>query len=70
MKSKIFGESRKGLHSYRICDTPLIDYIGTIIISMILSYYLNVSLVIVTIILFLISIILHYLFEIDTNSGK
>ena len=68
--SNIFGKPNTGLHQYRILDTAIVDYIGTIIIAMIITYFTDIPLVITTILSFVISILLHILFGVATNSVK
>ena len=64
MNKNIFGQPRLGVHKYRILDTPMVDYIGSILIAMAISYSTNISLVLTTIFVFVISIILHYIFDV------
>jgi hypothetical protein len=68
--SNIFGKPNTGLHQYRILDTAIVDYIGTIIIAMIITYFTDIPLVITTILSFVIGILLHILFGVATNSVK
>ena len=66
----IFGKPNKGLHKFRIINTAAIDYILTIIIAIITSYFTNLPLVLSTIIWFIIGIIMHLLFCVKTNITK
>jgi len=68
--SNIFGESGKGLHSIRILDTAIIDYILSILLAFLLAWITGIPLVIMTIIVLFIGIILHILFGINTNAVK
>lgn len=65
----MFGVPDEGIHKYRLVNTPIVDYVGTIILSMMISYVTDISLVITTILMFVFSIILHYLFDVRTNSN-
>ena len=58
----IFGEPGKGVHSYRILNTPIVDYLGTLIMAAIISYFSGVSLTYTTLALLVLAIIFHYLF--------
>ena len=60
----------KTIRSYKIVDTAIFDYIGTIIVAIILCYYTHIPVTILTIILFVLSIPFHYLFHIPTSSTK
>ena len=58
------------LRSYKIVDTAIFDYIGTIIVAIILCYYTHIPVTILTIILLILSIPFHYLFHVSTSSTK
>jgi len=68
--SDIFGKPNAGVHQYRILDTAIFDYIGTIAIAMLITYFSGIPLVITTISAFIIGIILHILFGVSTNAVK
>ena len=59
MNKNILGQPRLGVHKYRILDTPVVDYVGTILMAMVVTYFTDISLVITTIFMFVISVILH-----------
>jgi hypothetical protein len=66
--TNLFGEVGKGLHSYRIFDIAYIDVILTIIGAYIIKlFFPQYKFIVILIILFLIGIICHYLFCIDTT---
>ena len=67
---KIFGIPGKGVHKFRILDVSAIDYILTLIGAFILSYLIQVPLVLTTIGLLIVGIILHILFGIPTSAVK
>ena len=67
---KLFGEIGKGVHKYRFLDVALSDYIMTIFGAMLITYITKIPLVITTIGLFILGIILHYLFGVETNTLK
>ena len=66
----ILGIIGNGIHKYRFLNTAIIDYILTIIISCITTYFSNIPLVLTTIMWLVIGIILHILFGVETNTLK
>jgi hypothetical protein len=68
--SHIFGMPSKGFHKMRLLDVALGDYIGTFIMAILLSYLTSIPLVLVTIFLFVLSVILHILFGVPTSAVK
>lgn len=66
----LLGFPKKGIHSYRILDTAIIDYLLTILLAIIISYISNIPLVLTTILCFILGIIIHLLFGIETNTLK
>lgn len=68
--NNIFGIVNKGVHSYRIFDVALIDYILTIILSFIIKIITNIPIELSTIISFTLGIFMHILFGITTNFNK
>ena len=66
----LFGAANTGVHSYRIADSPMIDYVLTIIGAILLAYLTKVPLVLTTIGLFILGIIFHLLFGVETTSLK
>jgi len=63
----IFGQPRKGVHSYRFLDFAIIDIIFTIIGAYIISKYSNYDFYKILLFLFILGIILHKLFCVDTK---
>lgn len=66
----IFGEPNTGLHSYRIFDIAVVDTVSTIILAVILSYFLKIKFLIVLFALFILGIIMHHLFCVRTTIDK
>ena len=64
----IFGKENTGIHKYKFVNTSIVDYIGTIIIALIITYITKFPLVLTTIILFIIGIIGHILFGVNSGS--
>ena len=66
----IFGKPNEGIHSYRFMGTAIVDYVDTILLTVIFTYLTNIPLVLSTIIVFVLGIVLHILFGVSTNSTK
>ena len=66
----IFGEPNTNIHSNRFLNTAIIDYILTIMVACITTYYTDIPLVLSTIGWFVLSIVLHMLFGVETNTVK
>ena len=66
----IFGEPNTGLHSYRIFDIAVVDAVSTIILAVILSYFLKIKFLIVLFALFILGIVMHHLFCVRTTIDK
>ena len=66
--SDIFGKPRTGIHSYRFLDTAIVDYIVTILFAIIFTKITKVPLVLSTIIMFILGIILHSIFGVQTTT--
>lgn len=66
----IFGKSGTGPHQYRFLNTALVDYSLTILGAILITYLTDIPLVLTTIGLFILGILLHYLFGVETNTLK
>ena len=67
----MFGIPREGAHSWRIVgDSAGIDYFGTIFLSMMVTYFTGFPIDIVTVGMFLLSMLLHWIFCVPTNFNK
>jgi len=66
----IFGVIGKGVHKYRFLNTGAVDYFGTLLGGFILTYITNLPLVISTIGLYLLGLILHLIFGVETGATK
>ena len=66
----IFGEPGTGVHAYRFLDTAVVDYFVTILLAMILTKVTKIPLVLTTILLFVLGIVLHVLFGVETSTLK
>ena len=71
MKYKdIFGKPFQGPHKYRFLGTAIVDYLCSILVAILLTYFTHIPLVLTTIIILLIGIFLHVIFGIPTNTTK
>lgn len=68
--SNIFGEVGTGAHSYRLCNVAIVDYILTIIISLITTCITKIPIVITTIFWLLMGLTMHVLFGVQTSTVK
>ena len=66
----VLGEPDKGVHSIRFLGAPVVDYLLSILLAMAWTFFFDIPLVITTIVVLIISIILHGLFDVETPSGK
>ena len=64
----ILGIPSQGIHQYRFLDTAVADYIMTIMLSCLFTYISKIPLVLTTIICFILGIILHIIFGVETNT--
>ncbi len=66
----IFGKPGEGIHSYRIFNIAIFDLLGAILVAILIAYLTKTNVWLVFFILFLIGILLHYLFCVDTTVNK
>jgi hypothetical protein len=66
----IFGIPGKGFHSVRLMDVALGDYIGTILLAILMSHVTKYPLVLTTIFMFILGLLLHILFCVPTSASK
>jgi len=67
---EIFGKPNEGVHSYRFLNLAIVDVIGTIIIAFIIAKIFNLNALLTIIIAFILGIILHRLFCVNTTINK
>lgn len=68
--SDIFGKPKTGFHSFRIYDIAINDVIGTILLSGLISYIFDFNFLIVLVVFFILGIIMHRLFCVNTTINK
>jgi len=66
----VLGEPGKGVHSYRFYGIAIVDYVMTIVLAIVTTMITGVPLTITTIGWFMLSIVLHILFCVDTTTRK
>ena len=64
----VLGIPKRGVHSYRILNTAVVDYIFTLIAAFITSYATTIPLVLTTIGWFILGLALHILFGVQTST--
>ena len=66
----IFGEPNKGIHSTRIFGVALWDVVFTTIMAFVISKLLKKKFNDMLLLLFILAIIIHYIFCVDTAVNK
>lgn len=66
----MLGKPNVGIHSIRIFDIAIIDYILTILVSLITTYLTKMPILLTTILWCIVGIICHILFGVNTNIVK
>jgi len=66
----IFGKVKEGPHSYRIFNIAIVDTVLTIIIGYFISKYFKLKLIYVLIVLFILAVIIHKIFCVETTLTK
>lgn len=66
----IFGKPGEGIHKYRFLGTAISDYLLTILAAAIITYFTKIPLVLTTILAFVLGILLHVIFGVETNSTR
>jgi fatty acid desaturase len=64
------GKENEGIHSYRLFDLAIVDVIMTIVGAFFIAYIFEQNFIIVFIILMLMAILLHYIFNVNTTINK
>jgi len=66
----LFGSLKTGIHSYRFMDVAYMDFLVTMIIAYIISYFTKKNFIYCFIFLFILGIFLHRLFCVRTTIDK
>lgn len=67
---KSLGKVGEGIHSYRFMNIAIVDFIGTIVIALIISFVFNISAWKTIVTAFILGIIAHHLFCVRTTVDK
>ena len=69
IKRKIMDDLMKSIRQYKMGhNTVIFDYVSTIVGAMLLSKYSEVPLVVTTVVLLVLGEVLHYVFNVPTNT--
>jgi hypothetical protein len=63
----IFGKPKTGVHSFRFFNMAIVDVLATLLGSYLIHKYFNFNYMLTVIILFILSIYLHWLFCVQTT---
>ena len=66
----IFGKPGEGIHKYRFLGTAISDYLLTILAAVIITYFTKIPLVLTTIFAFVLGIVFHVIFGVETNTTR
>ncbi len=66
----IFGKEGEGVHSIRLFDIAVVDYVMTYLAAYVISRYYEVSFIITSTVLFALAVIIHRLFCVNTTVNK
>jgi len=64
--NNLLGVPNKGIHSYRFGYIAIVDYVLSILLASVLSYICAIPLDLMTIFVFIIALLLHLLFGVNT----
>lgn len=65
-----FGAPGTGVHSIRLLDVALVDYVLTLLAAFITSWATSFPLVLSTLVWFTLGLVLHTLFGVDTSTVR
>jgi len=68
--ANILGEPGTGIHSIRLFNIAIFDVLATILVAYIISKKYNKNFKVVLIVLFIVGIIVHRIFCVQTTVGK
>jgi len=66
----IFGVEGEGLHSVRILDIAVVDTLMTLLVGAFIAYYAKLNLYLVWVVLFILGILVHRLFCVNSTINK
>lgn len=70
--SDLFGKPNTGLHTYRFLNIAIVDVIATFLLGMFIKEYFlkDTSILYINIFLFILGIIIHRMFCVETTIDK
>uniref|UniRef100_A0A6C0I8R7 Uncharacterized protein n=1 Tax=viral metagenome TaxID=1070528 RepID=A0A6C0I8R7_9ZZZZ len=68
--ANILGEPGKGIHSIRLFNIAVVDVLATFLLAGVINHFVKANYFVVLILCFLLGIILHELFCVETTIGK
>lgn len=63
----MFGQERTGIHAYRVFDIAIVDLGATVLVGLLLAYYFKWNYLLTLLVLFLIGVVAHRLFCVNTT---
>jgi uncharacterized integral membrane protein len=66
--SEVFGKVGGGLHKYKILNVIIVDNLATILLAIIVTYFIEIPFPLVIMACYLLGILLHYLFGVQTQT--
>lgn len=67
---KLAGKPGEGIHKARLNDAAMFDYIGTIVLAILISKLAKIPLVLTTVFLFILGELLHMMCGVKTSTVK
>jgi len=66
----LFGKPGTGVHQYKIFDVIIVDNLINLILSILMKYFMNIPFELSIIIVYILGLLFHYLFGVQTESMK
>jgi hypothetical protein len=66
----VFGREGEGIHSFRFMNVAIVDVLMTVVAAIVVSYITEWNVCYVTTFLFVLAILLHRLFCVNTTINK
>jgi hypothetical protein len=66
----MFGKVDEGVHSYRVFNIAIVDVLATVVGAYIISYVTNKSFIGILIALFILGVLMHHIFCVQTTVDK
>lgn len=66
----LFGKPRTGVHKYKIFDVIIVDNLLTVFLAIFIKYLTSIPFELTIIFSYLLGLLFHYLFGVQTESMK